>query len=407
MWNGKPVCRVAFREAIQLSNKKLTKFEKAISAGMLQPYEDQRQYNGSSERNLSKLLDVDAFFSFVYQYLAEPLADEDRGCEELRQKGHHEYILEWIQARDGNPLASASAGMQQPVDRRYLPWMSWVEFYELYQCHNMEKESDGALASIKSFRKTFTDKWDAMLGFRAVGQHDRCDTCVELTKIRREHPEAKERELAAKAYKQHLNRMFDDRRLDARLTHLSELSVSTTSSISSVIHIRIDGMDQAKFKVPRNMESSKLWSKAWRPTLHTVGVVVEGLLEIVLIMPADEKKGSNMEISCLSYALDLAHKELNSKGLRMPDHLSVTYDNTGREGKNQFVCQWLAWLVLTGKFRSTQDGQGEKGHTHNKLDQRFSVISTILKRTPVMQTPQDMMVVGSSLVLKKYSLVWA
>ena len=61
MWNGKPVCRVAFREAIQLSNKKLTKFEKAISAGMLQPYEDQRQYNGSSERNLSKLLDVDAF----------------------------------------------------------------------------------------------------------------------------------------------------------------------------------------------------------------------------------------------------------------------------------------------------------------------------------------------------------
>eukprot|EP00959_Pyramimonas_sp_CCMP1952_P200746 4198879-Pyramimonas_sp.AAC.1 len=92
-------------------------------------------------------------------------------------------------------------------------------------------------------------------------------------------------------------------------------------------------MDQAKFKCPRNMESAKMFSTLWRPTLHNVGIICEGVCEIYLVMPADEAKGSNMEISSLAHALDLCNSELTSKGLRMPDHLSVTYDNTGREGK--------------------------------------------------------------------------
>ena len=364
--------------------------EKALNAGMLAPYEDQRKYNGSNEQSSAKQLDLDAFFSFVYQYLAETLAEEDRGCKELAEKGHHAFILEWIQARDGNPLAASSAGlMQTAVDVRTLPHMSWTEFHKLYQCHYMEKEAEGGCAGFKAFKKYFEDNWSNMITFRKLGTHDRCDTCVELTKLRREHPDKRERQLAAAALRAHLNRMFDDRRMDSRLTHLSELSTSPSSSVQSVLHIRIDGMDQAKFKCPRNMESAKMFSTLWRPTLHNVGIICEGVCEIYLVMPADEAKGSNMEVSSLTYALDLCNSELISKGLRMPDHLSVTYDNTGREGKNQHMAIWLAWLVASGKFRSAQDGQGEKGHTHNKIDQRFSVISTILKSTRVLQTPKD------------------
>eukprot|EP00959_Pyramimonas_sp_CCMP1952_P264956 5540442-Pyramimonas_sp.AAC.1 len=197
--------------------------EKALNAGMLGPFEDQRKYNGSSDQKLGKQLDLDAFFSFVYQYLAETLADEDRGCMELAEKGHHAFILEWIQARDGNPLAASSAGlMQTAVDMRAMPHMSWTEFYELFQFHYMEKEAEGGLAGVKAFKKYFEDHWSNMITFRAVGQHDRCDTCAELTKLRREHPDKRERQLAAQAFKAHLNRMFDDRRMDARLTHLSE-----------------------------------------------------------------------------------------------------------------------------------------------------------------------------------------
>eukprot|EP00959_Pyramimonas_sp_CCMP1952_P207417 4339018-Pyramimonas_sp.AAC.1 len=179
--------------------------------------------------------------------------------------------------------------------------MTWIEFYELYRCEVLEVDRDDYdSAGFKAFKKAYHDKWQHMLGFRDLGQHDRCDTCVELTKWRREHPDAQQRKAADTAYRAHLNRMFDDRRLDARLSHLSELSCSATSSISSVLHIRIDGMDQSKFKVPRNVESAKMWSSSWRPTLHVVGVVVEGLMECFYIMPPDEQKGSDMEATIVS-----------------------------------------------------------------------------------------------------------
>ena len=72
-------------------------------------------------------------------------------------------------------------------------------------------------------------------------------------------------------------------------------------------------MDQAKFRVPRLKEAStKMWDKLWRPMLHLCGIIIEGLAEIYLVMPADEAKGSDMEINCLCYALDVAHQELEN-----------------------------------------------------------------------------------------------
>eukprot|EP00969_Alexandrium_andersonii_P265780 11745848-Alexandrium_andersonii.AAC.1 len=69
----------------------------------------------------------------------------------------------------------------------------------------------------------------------------------------------------------HIVRMFDDRRLDVRLTRLSEIATSTSSSYQGCLRVRIGGMDQSKFKCPRNVEDSKLWSALRRPTLHMCG----------------------------------------------------------------------------------------------------------------------------------------
>ena len=42
-------------------------------------------------------------------------------------------------------------------------------------------------------------------------------------------------------------------------------------------------------------------------------IIVEGLLEIYLVAVPDEQKGSNMECSALSFALDRAYEELKSR----------------------------------------------------------------------------------------------
>ena len=54
--------------------------------------------------------------------------------------------------------------------------------------------------------------------------------------------------------------------------------------------IALDGMDQAKFKVPRNTCNSKDLEPLWRPVLHMTGLIVEGIGEFYQIAESDCKK---------------------------------------------------------------------------------------------------------------------
>ena len=92
-------------------------------------------------------------------------------------------------------------------------------------------------------------------------------------------------------------------------------------------------------------------------------------------------------------ALDKTFELLQAKGIEIPEHLSLTFDNTAREGKNQHKAKWMALLVSTGTFRSVQDGNGQVGRAHNKLDQRFSVVAGVLARQTLLQTPEDVLTV--------------
>ena len=384
---GMAVCQKACSDVLQVSQCTVLKYKYAAANGFHEPPPDQRAHNGSSQSHLEKQLDVDAFFSYLYANVAEPLADADKECQELLHKGHGGALHEWALVRDGNPLAQASAGITSSIDRRYLPFMTWSELFDMYK--HFGDAGGGEKAGRQCFDKIYADKWRGRLLIRGVEQHARCDTCARLLKFSRDHPDPVVRADSRKAYHAHLNRMVEDRRMDARLTQLSILSLSDSYAYSGVMHIRIDGMDQAKFRVPRQIENSKQFGQLWRPTLHTVGVIIEGLFEIYLIADADVKKDSNMQCSVLMQALDLAARELQRRGLPMPDNLSVKFDNTAREGKNQTIVKFLAWLVARNVFRSAQDSQCEKGHTHDSLDQRFSVVATILSRSIVLETPDD------------------
>ena len=49
-------------------------------------------------------------------------------------------------------------------------------------------------------------------------------------------------------------------------------------------------MDQAKYKIPRNLESNKAFEGLWRPQLHVTGVTIKGHLEAYFLMGPDLKK---------------------------------------------------------------------------------------------------------------------
>jgi hypothetical protein len=56
--------------------------------------------------------------------------------------------------------------------------------------------------------------------------------------------------------KTHLTSMFGDRAADARINHLAALGLRMDKG-PNILSLSFDGMDQCKFKVPRNTASSK------------------------------------------------------------------------------------------------------------------------------------------------------
>ena len=233
-----------------------------------------------------------------------------------------------------------------------MPPMSWPEVYIMYCITAVASVERGELRLVQ---KVYKEYWEPTLGFRSVGQHARCATCARLAKTRRDSPDMAERANADAEYKAHLKGVFAMRRVDMRFSQMSARSCEPGCTLANrCLHIRIDGLDQAKGRCPRNLENSKQWSALWRPQLHIVGVTVEGLFEQYWVMDQDVPKDSNMECTCLSLALDKAKNLLAQKGLRLPEFISIKYDNTGREGKNSTSpsgCHGSSTVALLDKCR--------------------------------------------------------
>ena len=89
-------------------------------------------------------------------------------------------------------------------------------------------------------------------------------------------------------------------------------------------------------------------------------------------------------------ALDEIQQILETRGLEMPKNLIVQADNTTREQRNQYLMQYLIYLCGTGRFKSAMSAFFEVGHTHNRVDQRFSIVRGILAKADVLETPQEL-----------------
>ncbi len=420
VFKGTPICRVALRRLLRMGSDKFQNMSQAMVSGSLRPPEDMRKKGLTGYmRNADKGDDVDAFFNFLYHNVAEPLADADENAPELVTSELHAALcageaeepqaalsaggkttpgglLQWLTSKDNAAAMSTTVALVEGVgERRWLPHMSKIELYELYLFQGSPELRDQKARRSTFFRVFYGKGWSRLLKIREVAQHARCETCARLAKTVRTAHRTQDRQAAEQALRVHRLRNFADRAVDYRLSTLSEDSTSPEGGhrASRVLHIRVDGMDQAKFRCPRNLENSKGWANLWRPTLHCVGVVVEGVLEGYYITDQDVKKDSNLEITVLTLALDQTWAILKARGVTMPENLSLTYDNTAREGKNQHMAKWMSWLVAEGVFKSVQDGQGVVGHTHNKLDQRFSVVAAVLARERCLQTPEDFMAV--------------
>ena len=110
----------------------------------------------------------------------------------------------------------------------------------------------------------------------------------------------------------HVTKIMMDRAAVSRMDGIAHRSLSTEySSMPRDIRqlaMTIDGMDQAKFRVPRwkFAKISKDLEGLWRPTLHVHGTIVRGCCETFFMCEADLRKDANLQCTCMARALQLA-----------------------------------------------------------------------------------------------------
>ena len=145
------------------------------------------------------------------------------------------------------------------------------------------------------------------------------------------------------------------------------------------LSIIIDGMDQKKTDCPVVGKSVKEESPLKQ---RIIGVKVHGIGNYVYVLDESVPGGSNIIIEILRRVLlDLDEKKLLPTHMRSTLYLQV--DNCG-ENKNKSMFAFLTDLVRRSVFWKIKAGFLMVGHTHEDIDQFFSVISRHLKKLHII-----------------------
>lgn len=331
-------------------------------------------------------------FTCITKGLGDSLAD----TEDKRVAGTVEMtdLDDWHVVEADHPLSELSLLIPDPSNpcrsNRWAPvkHLNPQKFEDIFVLHQLQ--CGDASVSLATLRRCWNDRWSTHLKIRDVGQGKRCKICAELSEARQcAGPDTLDGIL--EQYRFHIDSVMADRNHSVRSNHISEEDAQSTAPDGAELvgKLVVDGMDQAKFRCPRNLASNAEFEGLWKPQLHVTGCIYHGVLEAFYIMSPDVAKDSNMESTVIHRTLDHVVEHQRNHGHPMPANLIVNADNTTREAKNQHFATSMAQLVATDKFQSLEVEFPKTGHTHNELDQRFSTLATTLKRAPVLETPEE------------------
>ena len=208
-----------------------------------------------------------------------------------------------------SPSAAAVMGPNvHPGPRRYIGVMRPIHLYFLFVSWFKSRRSQGLAGVVPSFNTFLRALHSAKpwLRFRkAAGQHANCDACVHYkNELRKFHTSAVRAQMIEE-YNMHLLEQWLDREADMNLATLSmecakvlrggQLLNQLAKRFSSIL-LRVDGVDQAKFRVPRVLRKSHAFEKLIRPALHIQGAWCHGFGFHFAVADADARKDTNNNV---------------------------------------------------------------------------------------------------------------
>jgi hypothetical protein len=141
----------------------------------------------------------------------------------------------------------------------------------------------------------------------------------------------------------------------------------------------IDGMDQKKTDVPGAGGRRDRADFAVMKT-RIVGVKVHGRKQFFYVCPPNIPHNINGTWSMLMDVINQIRQ--GEPGQRLPPNLHIQMDNTTTDNKTKVHFLATRHLVQAGVFKSVMTGFLPVGHTHEDIDQSFSVIARHLYSHP-------------------------
>jgi len=146
-----------------------------------------------------------------------------------------------------------------------------------------------------------------------------------------------------------------------------------------------DIMDQSKTTIPHFRRKKKKWSSLHGLRQCVMGVKVHGqrMDHYVTHARVGTGGGSNFTVECISRTLRKV-AAMDGRNGRLPPHLYMQMDNCSGDNKNFAIVGYLNYLVAQGVFSTVEVGFLPVGHTHEDIDQGFSVLSRHLRRVDAL-----------------------
>ena len=218
-------------------------------------------------------------------------------------------------------------------------------------------------------------------------EHAQCNLCFKLQRIIEDAKRPlQERRDAAACLRRHHQEQYLDRTLYWNLRFASQC-------YNDILVIIIDSMDKAKFAWP-----SWPWERRphdladlLRPRMDFTAVLAHGYTAGLFMSAETTTHGSDFCLEALSRTIEKVYQICKSTGRPFPRHLVIQSDNTVAQAKNQFVCIFLAYLVLKGYFLTANLFFLRVGHTHEDIDQFFALLVVLILRCHHYQAPQELL----------------
>ena len=196
-----------------------------------------------------------------------------------------------------------------------------------------------------------------------------CDTCFQLDKKIDCIMDSREKV-----------RLFDEKRehkmrVNAERAEYYKRAARATLFPDEYLSIIIDGADQAANALPHSYREPKDVSNLWKQPVHNMGAISHGRQAFCFLCNDSMQLGSNATIEVLWRVLLITLKQEGC----LPPHLYLQLDNTARQCKSQYVKGFAATLVACGVFKKITITYLPVGHTHEDIDQMFSVFSKKLE----------------------------